>query len=110
VAYPALPIYRQSNPVRKSGREIERAVSGAARGRDFYAADKHTFRLEHRALNATDFGTLAAFYNSNRNLSFSFTWAPTGATHTVLFDADGFQYKVSDVYACFDATVTLIEV
>jgi hypothetical protein len=109
VAYPSLPIYRGSVPSRKSGRVIDRAVSGAARGRDFYGADKKTFRIEHRALNAADFATLLAFYNSNRNTSFAFTWAPTASAHTVLFDADGFQDKQSDVPACFDVNVVLIE-
>lgn len=110
MAYPALPIYRQSTLSRKSGRAIDRAVSGAARGRDFYGADKHTFRIEHRALSASDFSTLTSYYNSNRNSSFTFTWSPTGASHTVIFGDDGLQYKVSDAYGCFDVTVTLVEV
>ena len=110
MAYPTLPIYRQNAPERKSGRVIGRAASGAARGRDFYGADKHTFRIEHRALSASAFATLNSYYNSNRNLPFTFTWSPTGASHTVIFGDDGFQYKVSDVYGCFDVTVTLVEV
>jgi hypothetical protein len=109
MAYPTLPIYRQSKPQRISGRAIDRSVSGAARGRDFYGADKSVFTVEHRALSATDRSTLASFYNSNRNTTFSFTWPSPSATYTVMFDVDGYQEQPSDAYACYDVTVKLIE-
>lgn len=107
--YPSLPIYVASRPSRRSGRKITRAASGTARARDFYGTDKRDFLLEHRALSATDLGTLAAFYAANRNTTFDLYWPPTATTYTgLMFDEDGYQDRQSDAVGRFDVTVKLI--
>jgi hypothetical protein len=106
--YPALAIFVASRPSRRDGRKITRAVSGTARARDFYGADKLDFLLEHRALSATDLGTLADFYAANRNGTFDLYWPPTATTYTgLMFDENGYQDRKSEAVGRFDVTVRL---
>lgn len=68
----------------ESGIETDRATNGTPRGRSFFTSDKYTFRLEHKALDATARAELMAFYSANR-LANDISLTLDGATYTCMF-------------------------
>lgn len=64
---------------------IDRAVNGGVKARAFYTARKKVFRIRHKCLLAADRATLDAFYEANRLITFTFTWAADDVAYTCLF-------------------------
>jgi hypothetical protein len=64
---------------------LDRAVGGSVKSRAFFAAKKRRFVVRH-TLNATDYGTLQTFYNTNRALAVTLTWGGDGQAYTCLFE------------------------
>ena len=62
MAYPTLPLQRTSKPIRRDGRDEQRAVGGTTYVRNFYTADKVDWELRHKALTASELATLEAHY------------------------------------------------
>lgn len=64
---------------------VDQAVGGGARVRAMYPAKKRRFIVKHWC-SAADRATLQTFYDTNRLLTFTFTWAVDAANYTVLFE------------------------
>ena len=110
MAYPVLPMSVASKRVPRDGREEDFAVSGGARIRDFYGADKYDFEIQHKSLTATQMAALEAHYVANRTATFDFVWTHTGATYTGMrYGKGGLRDSPSTtVPLCTDVTVRLV--
>ncbi|MBK9704796.1 MAG: hypothetical protein IPO75_15885 [Betaproteobacteria bacterium] len=109
MAYPTLPLQYSSRPIRRDGRDEQRAVGGTTYIRNFYTADKVDWELRHKALTASDLATLVAHYAANATTTFDFTWPLDGVTYTGLrYGADALQFEPSEVPNCTDVIVRLV--
>ena len=86
MAYPSILYSYESSEDQFDDLAVDRASNGAARVRAFYTGRKRRFTLVHELLSSTDRDTLTNYYDANRLLSFSMTWAD-GATYTCIFAA-----------------------
>jgi len=85
-AYPSLGQTTQSRESWIDDVQIERASTGAARGRALFAGRKLELQIAH-VCERGDVATLLAFYDSNRLLPVDVTWAGDGVTRVMLFAA-----------------------
>ena len=85
-AYPNIGQTSQSRESWIDDVQIERASNGSARGRALFAGRKLQLQVSH-VVERSDVATLLAFYDSNRLLPVSVTWAGDGVTRSMLFDA-----------------------
>ncbi|MBK7082348.1 MAG: hypothetical protein IPH55_17025 [Betaproteobacteria bacterium] len=109
MAYPTLPLQRTSKPIRRDGRDEQRAVGGTTYVRNFYTADKVDWELRHKALTASELATLEAHYAANATATFDFYWPLDGVTYTGLrYGAGALQYEPSEVPNCTDVIVRLV--
>ena len=83
-AYPSIPFSFGSDAPIKDGIIVDRAMSGAGKARNLFTAKKRAFTLVHRAVSATDKGTLETFYDTNSALSVSLTWTDGTARNVLL--------------------------
>ena len=65
-AYPSIPFSLGIEPTIKDGVIVDRAMSGAGRGRNLFTAIKYAFPLRHVAVTTAAKDTLLSFYNANR--------------------------------------------
>lgn len=66
--------------------QVDRASNGLVRLRGFYDTPSKEYSVVH-TLTTTDKNTIETFYNTNRNISFGFTWVLDNSTHTCMFSA-----------------------
>jgi hypothetical protein len=105
-AYPSLAQWTGSKDEWTDDIVLDRAVSGGVKARAFFTAKKRRFTLKHR-LTAADRTTLETFYNANRLLAVTLTWAGDGNNYTCLFEQPPrFEYIGSGLS---DAEVSLAE-
>lgn len=65
-SYPStLPIVVGYGVALEDGRRVDRATNGAARVRVLYTAAKRTFRIQHKAIDASELSTLLTFFSTN---------------------------------------------
>ena len=69
-----------------SGKQMYRSASGKPRVRTYHTAIREDVVIKHY-VDQTDKDTLEAFYNTNANISFTFTYAADGDTYTCYFTA-----------------------
>ena len=81
--YPSISFTLASDESIKDGIVVDRAMSGAGKGRNLWTGKKRAYTLKHSGLSATDKGTLETFYDANRAASISLTWVD-GTTRTVI--------------------------
>ncbi len=62
----------------------DRGSDGTLRGRILHG-DKLEFTIVHFHLTSSEVTTLKNFYDTNRGLSFNFTWVVDGETYTCMF-------------------------
>jgi hypothetical protein len=106
--YPDLPTARGSDPEPINTLDIDRAEDGTGRGRSYYAADKVKITVEHPLITAAQKTTLAAFYTSNRLVTFTYLSPSDSVSRTMLFAAP--PAYVNRPGGRFDATVEMEEV
>jgi len=63
---------------------LDRASNGKPRMRRLFNTLLKEFVVNH-LVTVVDKGTMGTFYDTNRNLSFTFVWNPEGTTHTCMF-------------------------
>jgi hypothetical protein len=93
MAYPTLPLHRDSKRIVRDGREEQLAVGGQTYVRRFYSTDKFDFELHH-VLTSAQMATLQAFYDATPSGTFDFTWPVDNVTYTGMrFGRGGLQAK-----------------
>jgi hypothetical protein len=105
-AYPTLNAQRSSATVRNGGQEAARATNGTLKMRRLYTAEKMNFTVDHWLTDAQK-STLESFYQTNRDLDVSFTWAEDAATYTVRFSEPPQYLRMP---GWWQARVSLLEV
>ena len=65
--------------------DVDRAVGGGTKVRSFFSAKKRRFTLKHVLTNALR-DSMETFYDTNRALAVTLTWAGDGHTYTCLFE------------------------
>jgi len=85
-AYPTLNAQRSSSTVRNGGQDAQRATNGTLKMRRLYSTEKMDFTVDHWLTDAQK-STLESFYQTNRDLDVSLTWAEDAVTYTVRFAA-----------------------
>lgn len=85
---------------------LDRAVAGGVKARSFFTAKKRAFKVEH-LLSASDRSTLDTFYDTNRGLTVTFTWAKTATAYTC-FMAGPPEYSEAP-FPYTKATVRLVQ-
>ena len=85
-AYPTLNAQRSSGTVRGGGQDVQRATNGGLKVRRLYSTEKMDFTVDHWLTDAQK-TTLESFYQTNKDLDVTFTWAEDGAAYTVRFGA-----------------------
>ncbi len=83
--FPTFPFRKESRDEAIDDITVDSAVAGNARVRTLYTAAKRRFVCRF-LLNAADWTTFLAFYNANRDTTFSFLWGD-GVTYTAVFTA-----------------------
>jgi hypothetical protein len=107
-AYPTLPLGSGSGEDWLDDLSADRSESGKVKVRAFYPTKKRRFTVRHPGLTLAQRNTLETFYNANRLLTFTFTWAADGLTYTCVFGGPvKFDYPGRGPLG--NATVTLLE-
>lgn len=87
-AYPTLPTEYGLTQNTDSGRQINRASNGAARGRVFFTAAKSTFKIKHKALTTAQLASFTGHYAAHLDDSFSYTNPHDSASYTVIYASE----------------------
>jgi len=82
-AYPSIPIDNSTQISADGGISVDRAEDGTIRGRVSYAETVYTMKLVHTLLTSTQRDTLMTFYDTNKALSWTFTY--DSDTYTLRF-------------------------
>ena len=82
--YPSLSVSVNSSATPVSGIVSERGADGTLRGQVLHA-DKLEFNVIHSYLTSAQVTTLQNFYDTNKALSFNFTWPLDGETYVCIF-------------------------
>lgn len=85
-AYPNVVQVLPSRTIADEGTVVDRAVSGKPRFRSYYSKTRISWEVVHECEN-TDRDLLWQFYQDNKFVSFTFTWAGDGQTYEVRFTA-----------------------
>lgn len=83
-AYPSVAQAINSVMETDDGTRVTRAPSGKPIFRKWFTADRNVFRITHYCSNA-DKESIRSHYDGDWMNSFSFTYAGTGASHTVRY-------------------------
>jgi hypothetical protein len=103
-AYPSLTQLLNSTEEWVDDIVLDRAVNGTVKARAFFAAKKRRFVLQHD-LSSTDRATLQTFYNTNRLLAVTLTWAADAQSYTCLFEGPP---KINGYLGAGYASVTVV--
>jgi hypothetical protein len=104
--YPSLTQTAESGEDWIDDNAIDRSVNGTAKGRIFFTTKKRGFSIRH-VLTAAEKSTLASFYDTNRALYVTLTWAGDGAQYDCLFERPPqFRYLGAGLW---DAEVRLLQ-
>lgn len=104
--YPAtLPTLNGAIEEWTDGLQTDRSVSGGVRVRVMFTAKKRTFKIKH-VVTAALKTTLQSFYDTNRALSFNYTWG--GVTYVCVFGSAPTFTQLTGSLA--ESQLTLLEV
>jgi hypothetical protein len=106
-AYPSVPQIVGTYMATDDGTQVDRAVNGKPLPTNFYTATRNSFNVRHECSNANKI-LIENHYAGDRRTAFSFTFAPTGTTHTVRY-ADVPRYTPTEGTQRWAIDVTLIE-
>lgn len=86
MSYPSYDQRTTSKRQKLDDLRIDRSTSGSAHGRALYTATKFRYTVAH-VLTRTEAAALETHYDSNRAVSFAFTWKLDLSTATVLYES-----------------------
>lgn len=83
--YPAIPQHWDTSIAPVAGVAVNRAESGATRGRSLYAATSYDITVIHDLITTAQRATLLAFYAANSTNTFGFEADEDATIYTVIF-------------------------
>jgi hypothetical protein len=107
-SYPAFLPWKGSDEQWADPILVSRARSGGVRARRLATEKKKVFKLVHGGLTTADKATFETFYDTNRALTFVFTWSGDGNDYTCIFGAE-IKWTPTNTFT-WNAEVLLLEV